>query len=47
MENANSMKTPAGTVILGADDDGPPRRESWNYPSVVSMFLYLAGTSQT
>ena len=46
MENANSTKTPAGTVTLGADDDGPPRRESWNYPSVVGMLLYLAGNTR-
>ena len=25
MDNATSTKTPAGTVTLGADDDGPPR----------------------
>ena len=46
-ENANSTKTPAGTVTLGADDDGPPQREFWNYPMVVGMLLYLAGNNRS
>ena len=46
MDKANPCKTPAGTVGLGSDVGGPPRKESWSYRSVVGMLLYLAGNTR-
>ena len=46
MVDANSVKTPALTMGLGADVGGAPRKESWSYPSVVGMLLYLAGNTR-
>ena len=45
MEKANSCKTPASTVGLGADVGGAPKKESWSYSLVVGMLLYLAGNT--
>jgi len=45
MEMANSCKTPPSTVGLGANVGGAPQKESWSYPSVVGMLLYLAGST--
>ena len=46
MEKANSCKTPASTVGVGADVDGAPKKESWSYSLVVGMLLYLAGNTR-
>ena len=46
MEKANSCKTPASTIGLGADIGGAPKKESWSYSSVVGMLLYLAGNTR-
>ena len=46
MVDANSVKTPALTMGLGADVGGAPRKESWSYPSVIGMLLYLAGNTR-
>jgi hypothetical protein len=35
-------KTPGKKEPLGLDPDGPPMKESWSYPSVVGMLLYLS-----
>ena len=34
--------TPAATECLGIDPDGEPMKETWSYPSVVGMLLYLS-----
>lgn len=39
-------KEPAAAIPIGKDESGPPRRESWSYPSVVGMLLYLASNSR-
>ena len=46
MVEANSAKTPATTMGLGADVGGAPRKELRSYPSVVGMLLYLAGNTR-
>lgn len=35
-------RTPGKKEPLGLDPDGPPMTESWSYPSVVGMLLYLS-----
>jgi hypothetical protein len=35
-------RTPGRKEPLGLDPDGPPMTESWSYPSVVGMLLYLS-----
>ena len=45
MEKANLCQTPASTIGLGADVGGAPWKESWSYPLVVGMLLYLAGNT--
>ena len=47
MIETNSAKIPATTMALGADVGGAPRKESWSYPSVVGMLLYLAGNTRS
>lgn len=39
-------KEPAAANPIGKDESGPPRRESWSYPSVVGMMLYLSSNSR-
>jgi hypothetical protein len=34
--------TPASTLALRMDPDGPPMQETWSYPSIIGMLLYLA-----
>ena len=46
MVEANSAKTPATTMALGADVGGAPRKERWSYPLVVGILLYLAGNTR-
>ena len=46
MENAHTECTPASNAPLGTDADGEPFVESWSYPSVVGMLLYLSSNSQ-
>ena len=42
----NPNWTPVAQVALGKDPDGPPMKESWSYPSVVGMLLYLSGNTR-
>ena len=42
MEDCNPNATPTSQVALGADKDGEPMNESWNYKSIVGMLLYLS-----
>lgn len=37
---------PAAKEPLGKDENGPPRREDWSYPSLVGMLLYLSSNSR-
>ena len=37
---------PASTTLLSKDENGPPRRASWKYASVVGMLLYLSSNSR-
>ena len=37
---------PAGRKPLGKDEEGPPRKETWSYPSLIGMMLYLASNSR-
>lgn len=46
MQNCNSCHTPAEPKTLGKDLEGNPFNESWSYPSVVGMLLYLSGNSR-
>jgi hypothetical protein len=42
LEECKPNWTPALTLALGMDPDGPPMQETWSYPSIVGMLLYLA-----
>lgn len=42
MTDCNPNWTPATQLGLGADEDGPPMKESWGYSSIVGMLLYLS-----
>ena len=46
MSDCESKGTPAEAKPLGKDKDGPDHSESWSYPSVVGMLLYLAGNNR-
>ena len=35
-------KTPALQLALGSDPDGEPMSETWSYPSIIGMLLYLS-----
>lgn len=37
---------PAAATALGKDELSPPRKESWSYPSIIGMMLYLASNSR-
>ena len=42
MSDCNPNWTPAIQQTLGIDPDGEPMDETWSYPSVVGMLLYLS-----
>ncbi|KAI2513951.1 hypothetical protein MHU86_335 [Fragilaria crotonensis] len=42
MADCNPNWTPAIQLPLGIDPDGEPYNESWSYPSIVGMLLYLS-----
>jgi len=46
MEDANSATTSASTSALGKDELGDKFDESWEYPSIIGMILYLSGNSR-
>ena len=46
MENYNPKHTPALKAALGSDSDGEPMSESWSYPSIIGMILYLASNTR-
>ncbi len=46
MEECNTKATPAGMTPLGSDENGEPFNETWEYPVVVGMLLYLSGNSR-
>ena len=45
-DDVHTRLEPAAQNPLGKDESGPPRKESWSYPSVVGMMLYLASNSR-
>ena len=42
MEHCNKNWTPATASALGSDQEGAPMTESWSYPLIVGMMLYLS-----
>ena len=42
----NTRLEPAHKEPLGKDENGPPRRENWSYPSAIGMLLYLSSNSR-
>ena len=42
LADSRPNSTPCTRLSLGSDPDRPPMTESWNYPSVVGMLLYLS-----
>ena len=47
MENSKAtVKTPAATTPLGLDSEGEPFTETWEYPVIIGMLLYLSQNSR-
>jgi hypothetical protein len=46
MENAHKACTIASTTPVGADRDGDPFHELWEYATVVGMIMYLASNTR-
>jgi hypothetical protein len=42
MTDCNPNATPAAQKPLGADKDGEPYKEEWNYRAIIGMLLYLS-----
>jgi hypothetical protein len=42
MKTCKPNATPASQLALGKDTDGLPMNETWSYPSVIGMLLYLS-----
>ena len=42
MEESRPNLLPASTTTLGSDPDGELMTETWSYPSIVGMLLYLS-----
>jgi Reverse transcriptase (RNA-dependent DNA polymerase) len=40
--NLTPASQPASQPALGKDENGEPIKESWNYPSIIGMLLYLS-----
>jgi hypothetical protein len=48
MEQCNASPTPAApNTTLGKDPEGEPMKESWSYPSVIGMLLYLSTNTRS
>jgi hypothetical protein len=45
-DNASVRTEPASPNPLGKEEDSPPRKESWSYPSIIGMMLYLSSNSR-
>lgn len=45
-DKVNSRSTPAIKPVLFKDDDGPPRKTSWNYRQLIGMLTYLQATTR-
>jgi hypothetical protein len=46
LEECKPNWTPALMLALGMDPNGPPMQETWSYPSIVGMLLYVATNTQ-
>ena len=46
LEDCNPNRTPSLKEALGMDTDGPSMSDTWSYPSVVGMLLYLSGNTR-
>jgi len=46
MQNCNPNWVPAAREGLGIDPEGEPMNETWSYPSIVGMLLYLSTNSR-
>jgi hypothetical protein len=46
MEDCNKVATPAEASPVGADIDGLPFNETWEFASLVGMLMYLASNSR-
>ena len=46
MEDSNTCPTPAAPTPLHIDNDGDPFDESWEYPEIVGMLMFLATNSR-
>ena len=46
LEDCNPNSVPAAPRTLGIDPEGEPMNETWSYPSVVGMLLYLSTNSR-
>ncbi|GFH61161.1 hypothetical protein CTEN210_17637 [Chaetoceros tenuissimus] len=45
-ETVTLRTEPAATKCLGKEENSPPRKEHWSYPSVIGMLLYLSSNSR-
>ena len=45
-DNTQTRTEPASTTPLSKDEDGDPRKENWNYASIIGMLLYLSSNSR-
>jgi hypothetical protein len=45
MSDCNTRGSPALSAPLGTNADGPRRKDSWNYASVVGMLMYLSSNA--
>ena len=46
METCNPCAAPCALTALGKDENGDPFNETWNYPAVVGILMYLAINSR-
>ena len=46
MEDANQKHTPEEASPLGTNSEGDTMEETWSYPSVIGMLLYLSSNSR-
>jgi hypothetical protein len=46
MENCNKVATATETTTVGADLDGLPFNDTWEYASIVGMLIYLESSTR-